>query len=286
MRTLQYHEAKQRGSMEFPLDYHYIDRNHARYEMPYHWHEETEILFVLSGTFSLSLDGESMELHPGEAAYFPAGSLHAGTPHDCVYECIVFDLRMLLSAPGLCREKMGEIEGRKVRLQRRYGSDDPLVRETLRPLFEILRRHEEGWELRTLGLLYVFFGGVYARGSFTRVEQPRDEDKKMLQLKTVFDLIESRYSQKLTLDDLASAVHLDRKYFCRFFKQATHMTPMQYLQYYRVEQALNEMQLTDKNVTEIALDAGFSAPEYFTRVFKKQKGIAPGQYLSQLRSGK
>ena len=36
MRTLQYHEAKQRGSMEFPLDYHYIDRNHARYEMPYH----------------------------------------------------------------------------------------------------------------------------------------------------------------------------------------------------------------------------------------------------------
>ena len=286
MRTLQYHEAKQRGSMEFPLDYHYIDRNHARYEMPYHWHEETEILFVLSGTFSLSLDGESMELHPGEAAYFPAGSLHAGTPHDCVYECIVFDLRMLLSAPGLCREKMGEIEGRKVRLQRRYGSDDPLVRETLRPLFEILRRHEEGWELRTLGLLYVFFGGVYARGSFTRVEQPRDEDKKMLQLKTVFDLIESRYSQKLTLDDLASAVHLDRKYFCRFFKQATHMTPMQYLQYYRVARALNEMQLTDKNVTEIALDAGFSAPEYFTRVFKKQKGIAPGQYLSQLRARK
>ena len=139
MRTLQYHEAKQRGSMEFPLDYHYIDRNHVRYEMPYHWHEETEILFVLSGTFSLSLDGESMEFHPGEAAYFPAGSLHAGTPHDCVYECIVFDLRMLLSAPGLCREKMGEIEGRKVRLQRRYGSDDPLVRETLRPLFEGIR---------------------------------------------------------------------------------------------------------------------------------------------------
>ena len=108
----------------------------------------------------------------------------------------------------------------------------------------------------------------------------------MLQLKKVFDLIESRYSQKLTLDDLASAVHLDRKYFCRFFKQATHMTPMQYLQYYRVEQALNEMQLTDKNVTEIALDAGFSAPEYFTRVFKKQKGIAPGQYLARLRSPK
>ena len=62
MRSLQYHEEKQRGSKEFPLDYHYIDRAHARYEMPYHWHEETEILFVRSGGFSLSLDGESMEL--------------------------------------------------------------------------------------------------------------------------------------------------------------------------------------------------------------------------------
>ena len=219
MRSLQYHEEKQRGSKEFPLDYHYIDRAHARYEMPYHWHEETEILFVRSGGFSLSLDGESMELSSGEAAFFPAGSLHAGTPHDCVYECIVFDLRMLLSAPGLCREKMGEIAGRKVRVQRRFCSEDPLVREVLRPLFEGLRRRAEGWELSTLGLLYAFFGGVYARGSYTREEQPRDEDKKMLQLKTVFDLIESRYSQKLTLDDLASAVHLDRKYFCRFFKQ-------------------------------------------------------------------
>lgn len=134
MRSLQYHEEKQRGSKEFPLDYHYIDRAHARYEMPYHWHEETEILFVpVPAAFPLSLDGESMELSSGEAAFFPAGSLTPERPHDCVYECIVFDLRMLLSAPGLCREKMGEIAGRKVRVQRRFHPEDPLVRECFAP---------------------------------------------------------------------------------------------------------------------------------------------------------
>lgn len=69
--------------------------------------------FSLCGpaAFSLSLDGESMELSSGEAAFFPAGSLHAGTPHDCVYECIVFDLRMLLSAPDCAGKRWGKSPG-------------------------------------------------------------------------------------------------------------------------------------------------------------------------------
>ena len=38
MHALRYHESIRRGSPEFPLDYHYIDEHHSRYQMPYHWH--------------------------------------------------------------------------------------------------------------------------------------------------------------------------------------------------------------------------------------------------------
>ena len=46
MRSLRDRESMQRGSPDYPLDYYLIDRNHPRYEMPYHWHAETELLHV------------------------------------------------------------------------------------------------------------------------------------------------------------------------------------------------------------------------------------------------
>lgn len=49
MRSLRDRESMQRGSPDYPLDYYLIDRNHPRYEMPYHWHAETELLHVISG---------------------------------------------------------------------------------------------------------------------------------------------------------------------------------------------------------------------------------------------
>lgn len=284
MHSLQYLEAKQRGTIDFPLDYHFVSNTHTRYEMPYHWHEETEILFVLSGRFSLFLDGERFELAAGDVAYIASGSLHAGAPQDCVYECIVFDLRMLLNIPGTCRELIGEVNSRKIRIQPLFRHNSTIAKETVQLLFQGFRQNRKGGELIALGYLLAFFGAVYVQEKYVLEEVNRDEDKKMLQLKAVFDLIEAQYCQKLTLDDLASVVHLDRKYFCRFFKQATHMTPMQYLQYYRVEQACCEMQTTDKNVTEISLDVGFPTPTHFTKIFKKYKEMTPSQYLARLHS--
>ena len=90
----------------------------------------------------------------------------------------------------------------------------------------------------------------------------------------------------LSLSDMAAAVHMTPKYFCRFFKATTHRTPVDYLNYFRVEAACNEIAATDRNLTEIALDVGFSNLNYFIRQFKKYKGITPGQYLSQIRSAK
>ena len=150
MHSLQYLEAKQRGTMDFPLDYHFVSSTHTRYEMPYHWHEETEILFVLSGRFSLFLDGERFELDTGDVAYIASGSLHAGVPQDCVYECIVFDLRILLNIPGTCRELIGEVNSRKIRIQPCFRHNSTIAKETVQLLFQGFRQNRKGGELIAL----------------------------------------------------------------------------------------------------------------------------------------
>ena len=59
MKFLASHENTARGTSGFPIELYYVDRSHPRYEMPFHWHLEHEIMLVLSGSFSLSVDGKT-----------------------------------------------------------------------------------------------------------------------------------------------------------------------------------------------------------------------------------
>ena len=53
MRYLASHENTTRGTSDFPLELYYVDMLHPRYEMPFHWHMECELLLVLQGEFTL-----------------------------------------------------------------------------------------------------------------------------------------------------------------------------------------------------------------------------------------
>ena len=58
----------------------------------------------------------------------------------------------------------------------------------------------------------------------------------------------------------------------------TRRTPIDYLNYYRIEQATYQLLQSDATVTEIAYRCGFNDLSYFIRAFKKYKGITPGRY--------
>lgn len=284
MRLLRDHESLQRGSPDFPLDYYYIDQNHPRYEMPYHWHAETELLHVISGSFSITIDEENSTLAAGDAVYIASGRLHGGKPEACVYECVVFDLHQLLKTNAFCRTLMTDVETRRVDILPCFPAMRGELRATLAQLFAAVRRREEGWALTTLGCLFAFFGAAYHAGAYRLNAAPPDrESRNVLKLKTVFELMESRLDNPPTLRELSASIGMSPKYFCRFFKLATHQTPMEYLNYYRIEQACLEMATTDKNVTEIALDLGYGELNYFIRCFKKRKGMTPKKYMDSVR---
>lgn len=283
MKLLQYHESRQRGSLDFPLEYHYLEEKHPRYQMPYHWHEEHEILQVRTGEFDLTLDGETVTLHPGDVAFISAGQLHGGIPRNCTYECIVFDMRLLLKCNDHCKQQISDIRHHRLALKPYFPAGNQVIRHTIPPLFDALHSQCVGHELITLGCLFLFFGECYKFSAYRPASPEEGDGRKVLRLKRVFEIIESDYACHLTLDDLAAAVHMTPKYFCRFFRQATHRTPIDYLNYYRIEIACNQIAATDKTLTETALDTGFSNQNYFIRLFRKYKGITPGQYLASMR---
>ena len=279
MNKLQYHESKQRGSPDFPLDYHFVDKKHNRYEMPYHWHAEVEILHVLQGTFLLSVGNADHTLHAGDVAYIASGLLHGGTPEECIYECVVFDMRLLLKSNDLCKRYIEDVLLGKVDIYPRFAANSRITRQAVLPMFEALRKHSEGYSLITLGCLFHFVGVTYQTGSYKRNDLPDPgKNKKMLALKRVFEAIETNYTNPPTLKQLSAVVGMTPKYFCRFFREATHRSPMDYIAFYRIELACYAFAATNRNVTEIAMDIGYSDLNYFIRCFKKYKGMTPGRY--------
>ena len=100
----------------------------------------------------------------------------------------------------------------------------------------------------------------------------------MDQIKSVLEYIEANFSSPLSLEKLAGVVGMNPKYFCRVFTRLTHQSPMDYVNFYRVEQAAFLLSSTDLSITTAAMECGFWDSSYFTKVFKKYKGITPRAY--------
>lgn len=239
---------------------------------------------VLRGQFRLNAGGETYLLQAGDAACIAPGLLHGGVPEDCEYECVVADLRLLMRGDDLAKRYIGDLMDGHIAVTPVFSAGSALVAQALAPMFEALRCHCEGYTLITLGCLYRFAGEIYRLKAYTRrVQSGGQENRRMLQLKKVFEIIEARYTEPLHLDALAASVGLTPKYLCRFFREATHRTPVDYLCYYRVEMACYALAATEQSVTDIALDTGFADLNYFIRCFRKYKGITPGQYRKTVR---
>ena len=96
-------------------------------------------------------------------------------------------------------------------------------------------------------------------------------------MKTVLDFMEGQLHAPLTLDELAAAVHMSPRYFCRFFREMTHRTPVDYLNYLRVEHAARLLASSAFPSRRLPYSCGFNDLSYFIKIYKKYKGITPGK---------
>lgn len=90
------------------------------------------------------------------------------------------------------------------------------------------------------------------------------------------------YSQEINIDEYAEQMHVSVSWFIRNFRESTGLTPMQYILSKRIYNAEILLQDPSYNVSEISRVVGYDNPLYFSRIFKKAKGLSPSEYRKSL----
>ncbi len=267
MKVLFYHENMQRGTLDFPAEIYQVNSDHPQYRMRMHWHRDFELIRILQGRFELTLNEECFILKEGQSAVIPGGIIHGGEPRECRYECLVFSPE-LLYASQKCRHLIKAF----VRHPVIFDND-----EDINYIFDSFLRSSAGYELQVLGRLYGITGKIVE----AMPDNPVAPNDGLEKIKSAISVIEEKYTQKITLSELANVCGMNANYFSRFFKKITHQTPFEYILAYRVEAACEKLLSGEESVTDVCYSCGFNDLSYFIHIFKRYKGISPKKYIQK-----
>ena len=96
--------------------------------------------------------------------------------------------------------------------------------------------------------------------------------------------IHTNFLGKISLEEVAAYLGMNRTYFCMFFKKHYGKGFADYLNDLRVDKAASLLIQGDRTISEIARECGFKTVSYFNRAFKRSKDITPGEYRKKCQS--
>ncbi|MFH1511825.1 MAG: AraC family transcriptional regulator [Bacillota bacterium] len=279
MKYLEQRESRVHGTFDFPFGYYNVTSEHPRYIMVDHWHPEYEIIRINKGTLQFKVNGHQYAGNPGDFFIVQDGALHGGMPQRCHYECIVFDMNAIAELNPLCGQLIRPVLFGESQFAEHIYAPDARLSQAGEALFSSFVMGGENAPYFTIGAIFTFVGALLDGYTERRALKPQEAElRRLARIKDVLRLIRNHYHEEISLDDMAASAHMNKRYFCRYFREMMGKTPIQYLNYYRVECACELLSASERSVSEVAMACGFSNISYFIRVFGTHKGTTPSLY--------
>jgi len=144
-------------------------------------------------------------------------------------------------------------------------------------------------ELQTCRTGYQELLEMYLRQIFLLIQRTRQESSPTIstylqkEMEHAQQYFQEHYNEDIQIKDYAKARSMSVSWFLRNFKEFVGKPPAQYLLALRMNNAISLLETTDYNVTEISAIIGYDNPLYFSRLFKKHKGVSPSEYRKLLQ---
>jgi len=141
----------------------------------------------------------------------------------------------------------------------------------------------DGRELVLSGLLYHFFAKI-KQNKRSSISLHNKKNYSEIYVKKAIDFVEKNYSRKISVEDIADYVGINRKYLSSLFKEIMHTSPQRFLINYRMNKACVLLAQNLLAISHVAHSVGYDDPLLFSKMFKKYKGMSPTQYRRRLMS--
>lgn len=276
-------ETLPRGTIVFPIQYSLCNTLNPYYDLPLHWHEEFEIIRIISGNYTIFISDHEYELKKDDVCIIPGKLVHGDGPKKgtCLYESIVFDIDLVRLHSYSPDNFINEILNGDISLNNVISAENKEIVQTVNNIFNTIKSKGEGYDSITAGYMLILFGLLkkyhhYEEREILSIHKKARGD----QIEAVFNLIRKNYSQEITLETMADAANLSPKYFCRLFKDMTDHSPIEYLNWFRINRACSMLRETSEKLPDIADKCGFNDFSYFIKIFRRYKGMTPFKYRS------
>ena len=277
------------GTEDFPIAF--FDDDLTKISVPYHWHDELEIVIITEGAVRMRIAGTEFSLKTGDGYFSNSGILHTETLTTPTghQHALVFSPRIISQREDLIW---------KAYLSPVLGNPQIpflLLKAAVPWQKEILRLAETAWNqgayeakdypLVVRSCLSMAFSHIVDHLEDMEKETPytsafqRDE----LRIKKILIYIERNFGTNITLEELANSANISTSTCLRLFTTVLGTTPIKYLLTFRLQKAAEELKrINGRTVSEIAHSCGFSDASYFNRCFRKEFGVTPSEYCSSI----
>ena len=244
-----------------------------------HWHEDVELMTILTGKMAYSINGTLVEAHAGDTIFINSKQIRYSTDVAntyCTYIITVIHPKLLVSSPEVESEYVLPVitdPDIPYILFKASSNVAEQVAGCMRSInsskgnqFEITRHFFDLWH-------YILESTDIHINELTEAHYQHIES-----LKNMIGFIRDHYSDHISLSDIAEAGNMSRSNCNNIFKKYTGHTPNEYLIRYRLDRALELLSTTDESVGKISGMSGFSSSSYMTEQFVRCYQITPREF--------
>ena len=246
---------------------------------PMHWHNNIEIILVLSGEIKARVNNVEHIVYPGEILFVNSSELHETESNN---KNEIEAITILLSYEFM-KKYYPEIDSYYFNIDEReeYSKE---IKTLMIKCAEEYKKKGQLYELKVSMLLMELFKILIENCKIKREKKNVviQEEKSIENVKKAIAFMEDNYELNLCLNDIAYEIGMAPTYLERFFKKNTGETFYSYLNKIRLYYSYKELINTEYSITEIALNNGFANVKSFIEVFKKEYNMTPGKYRSNL----
>jgi AraC-like DNA-binding protein len=254
-----------------------------------HWHYYIELLYCLSGKAEVFISGRSYNFRKGDMVLINSREVHSvfSTTEDNIeYIVLKFDPNVLYSTSTTIFESKYVLPFTltKSTHQKVFTNEelkDTNIPKLLNEIFMEDSNRKYGFELairNNIGSVFLWIlRNWYHRGLDLNIGININENS-LKKLQSIFDYVDKNYMNDISAESVADTCNMSYSYFSRFFKASVGKAFSSYLNYVRITEGEKLLISTDLNITEIAMEIGYTSTSYFIQQFRKYKSLSPKQF--------